>query len=190
MSRKAPDRFEAEVLPHLDLVYRVAFKLTGNAHAADDLAQDTMLSAFRALNRFEAREYGIRPWLLKILYNRFYNRIGRSAREPTIATDMSLGDVAGDATIPLEPIDDVEAIDWDQFDDELKSAVQSLPPSYRSILLLWALGDLSYREIAHIMDCAIGTVMSRIHRARKMLNEALAGYSTQEGWDRRAGKPK
>jgi RNA polymerase sigma-70 factor (ECF subfamily) len=190
MSRKAPDRFEDVVLPHLDLVYRVAFKLTGDAHSADDLTQDAMLSAFRAFELFEAREYGARPWLLKILYNRFYNRIGRGVREPTIAADMSLGDAADDAPTILEPIETVEAVDWEMFDEELKTAVLSLPPSYRSILLLWALGDLSYREIAHIMGCAIGTVMSRIHRARKMLSETLAGYSTQQGWDRRTGKPE
>jgi RNA polymerase sigma-70 factor (ECF subfamily) len=76
-------------------------------------------------------------------------------------------------------------MDWDQFDDELKAAVQSLAPEYRSVLLLWALGDLSYKEIAQVLDCAMGTVMSRLHRARQQLSRVLDDYAKERGIHRK-----
>ena len=72
-------------------------------------------------------------------------------------------------------------INWDDFDEELKSAVLELAPDYREVMLLWALEELSYKEIAEVCGCAIGTVMSRLYRARQQLGQRLAGYARERG---------
>lgn len=181
MSEQAARQFNELVLPHLDLVYRIAFKLAGSAHEADDLVQETFLRAYRGFGQFELREYGAKPWLLKILHNAFFTRRGQQARAPSLMEDLSLDDFA--AELEGKPLDTLAPgqMDWENFDDELKGAVESLAPEYRSVLLLWALGDLSYKEIAQVLGCALGTVMSRLYRARVQLSQVLAEYAIQRG---------
>lgn len=182
MSKKKITReYERVVLCHLDLVYRMAFKLSGSPHEAEDLVQETFLRAHRAFDRFELREYGARPWLLRILHNVFYTRCGSAAKTPTLTDDLSLDDIAAELEhAPLHSMQTGE-VDWDQFDEELKAAVMTLPPEYRSVLLLWALGDLSYKEIAMVLGCALGTVMSRLFRARQQLGESLGHFAAKRG---------
>jgi len=176
-----PDRFEDVILCHAELAYRLALRLTGSAHEAEDLVQDTFLRAYRAFDRFELREYGAKPWLLKILHHVFCTRWGRAAREPTLLQDVDFDDFA--AELEREPLPQLAAgqIDWDGFDEELKTAVGRLPPEYRSVLLLWALGELTYKEISTVLGCAMGTVMSRLYRARQMLGQSLAEYAKGRG---------
>lgn len=180
-----PRKFEEVVLCHLDVVYRIAVRLSGDSHEAEDLVQETFLRAHRAFDRFELRQYGAKPWLLKILHNVFYSRRGQAAKYPTLLEDISLDDFA--AELERDPPSSIAdgKMDWDQFDDELKAAVQSLAPEYRSVLLLWALGDLSYKEIAQVLDCAMGTVMSRLHRARQQLSRVLDDYAKERGIHRK-----
>lgn len=178
----ASDReFQDLVLCHTDLVYRIAVKLTGSAIEAEDLVQETFLRAYRSFDRFELREYGAKPWLLKILHNVFFTSRGRAAKSPSLMDDLSFDDFA--AEIEREPFPTFlpGQMDWEYFDDELKHAVESLAPDYKSVLLLWALGDLSYKEIAHVLGCALGTVMSRLYRARQQLGRHLADYAAQRG---------
>ena len=177
-SLEASGQFEELVLCHFDLVYRLALKLTRNPHEAEDLGQETFLKAHRAFGGFELRGYGAKPWLLKILHNVYLTRRGQASRTPTLMDDLSLDDLA--AELESEPLPTFEggAMDWENFDDELKAAVEGLAPDYRSVLLLWALGDLSYKEIAEVLDCALGTVMSRLYRARHQLGESLAAYAS------------
>ncbi len=187
MSAKISRQFEEVVLCHLDLVYRMAMKLSGDPHEAEDLVQETFLRAHKAFARFELREYGAKPWLLRILHNVFYTRCGRASKAPTLLEDLSLDDIA--AELEQRPLRSFTPgdVDWEQFDEELKTAVLSLSPEYRSVIVLWALGDLSYKEIAKALGCALGTVMSRLYRARQHLGEALGGYAS----DRRFGvKPE
>lgn len=178
---REPRKFEEVVLCHLDVVYRIAVRLSGDTHEAEDLVQETFLRAHRAFDRFELRQYGAKPWLLKILHNVFYSRRGKAARSPLLLDDISLDDFA--AELERDPPSSVAEgeMDWDQFDDELKTAVQSLAPEYRSVLLLWALGDMSYKEISQALGCAMGTVMSRLHRARQQLGRALGDYAKERG---------
>jgi RNA polymerase sigma-70 factor, ECF subfamily len=177
----AARRFNELALPHLDVVYRVALKLSGRASEADDLVQETFLRAYRSFRTFELRDYGAKPWLLKILHNVFFTRRGQQQRAPALLDDVGVEDVA--AAVELEPTGPLGLgeMNWEGFDDELKHAVEKLAPEYRSVLTLWALGDLSYKEIADVLDIALGTVMSRLYRARKQLTETLKEYAVKRG---------
>ena len=172
-------RFEELALPHLDSVHRMARVLASDAAEADDLVQEAYVRAFRAFRRFELREYGARPWLLRILHNVFYTMKGRQRREPTLLDDVDFDHFSEElAEAASEPLfaDDV---DWDRFDDEVKRAVVQLQPEYRSVLLLWALEGLTYKEIACVCQCALGTVMSRLYRARQLAGRELREYAHQ-----------
>ncbi len=170
-------RFEAVALPHLDSVHRMARILISDHSAADDLVQETFTRAFKAFDRFELREYGPRPWLLRILYNVFYTVKGKQRREPTLLNDVDFDNFADELNEPELSPASAENINWDQFDEELKVAVARLRPEYRGVLLLWAIEGLSYKEIARVCDCALGTVMSRLYRARQLLGRWLNDYA-------------
>jgi RNA polymerase sigma-70 factor (ECF subfamily) len=174
-------RFEVHVLCHLDLVYRVARRLTGDQHEAEDLVQETYLLAHRSFAEFELRAHGAKAWLLKILHNVWVNRLRSDARAPTLTADLSLDDFAAELAHDGLSAMGPGPIDWDGFDEDLKWAIEDLLPEYRSVLLLWALGDLSYKEIGDVVGCAVGTVMSRLHRARQKLSEALGEYARNRG---------
>lgn len=178
-------RFEQQVLCHLDLVFRIARTLTQDPTSAEDLVQETFLRAYRSFGEFELRSHGAKAWLLKILHNVFVTQLGSAGRSPTLVSDLTLEDFAEELSHDPLPSLVPGQIDWEGFDDELKHAVEDLPMEYRSVILLWALGDLTYKEIADISGCAIGTVMSRLHRARQKLGEALGEYAKARGLGRR-----
>ncbi len=165
--------FETLALQHLDAVYRMALQLVRNPDEAADLVQETYLKALRAAGRFEERGGGIRPWLFKILHNIFYSRVGRGAG-PLALDDLDR--ISDGAPGPGEPGPgrDLASLDWEHVDERLKAAVDRLRPEYRTALLLWAVEGLKYRQIAEIQEIPIGTVMSRLHRARSILAEQLS----------------
>ncbi len=164
--------FEALALPHLETLYRVARRLTRSDHEAEDLVQETYLKALRAFGRYEARACGIRPWLLRILNNAFLNRQARDRTAPR-ATEQQVLDQRPDE--PLPPPE----LDYEQLDGEVKGALDALSPEFRMVLLLWATDELSYQEIAEILDVPIGTVMSRLHRARQQVIGRLREYARE-----------
>ena len=177
MASRLTERFETVALQHVDVVYRMAFRLGGSSTEAEDLVQETFLRAFRAFGDFELRAYGAKPWLLKILHNVFYTRRNQERRQPTLLDDVDFDQFSSElACEPLEALAD-GAVNWELFDEELKEAVEGLPPEYRSVLLLWALEELSYREIALVCECPIGTVMSRLYRARQQVGRRLSEYA-------------
>ncbi|MEL6797278.1 MAG: sigma-70 family RNA polymerase sigma factor [Planctomycetota bacterium] len=170
------DEFEAEALSHLDAVYRIAYHLTRNESRAQDLVQDVYLRAIKsaAKNGFEAKGGGMRPWLFAIAHNTFYSTIKRENRAPT-----AVGEFHGDASnepLPDEPPPawDGASFDWEHVDGRLRDAVEDLKDEYKQVLLMWGVQGLKYREIAEVLDVPIGTVMSRLHRARKLVAEHLA----------------
>lgn len=177
-------RFQEIALPHLDAVYRLARVLAGNDAEADDLTQETFTLAFRAFDRFELREYGARPWLLRILHNVFFSRMSKRRREPTLLDDVDFDHFADELEEAAEPVS-ADNVNWDLFDAELKQAVGELRPEHREVLLLWAFEGLSYKEIADVCGCALGTVMSRLYRARQRLIPSLREYARE--WNLRIG---
>ncbi len=171
-------RFEAVAIPHLDAVHRMACTLARNRADADDLVQETFVRAFRAFGRFELRAYGARPWLLKILHNVFYTTKGRRRRE-LLLEDVDFDRFADVSNGNGAKVASAETVNWDDFDEELKVAVGQLQPEYRVALLLWSIEGLSYKEIAEVCDCALGTVMSRLYRARQVLGKQLRDYAQE-----------
>lgn len=164
----------------MDAVYRMAYHLARHPDEAADLVQETYLRALRGAKTFELRENGIRPWLFKILHNIFYTRIAQQRRQPN-STDQMQRD-AVDESIPEEaPAWDLASLDWEYVDDRLKHAIEALPEHYREVLLLWAVEGLKYREIAEVLGVPLGTVMSRLYRARAILTQQLADLAQEQG---------
>lgn len=172
--------FEKLALEQLDAVYRMAFQLTRNPDSASDLVQDVFLRALKpsAVARFEDRgdetgAGGIRSWLFTICHNVFYSQTKRAGKAPVAVGEFF--DEQSTEALPDEPAPawDLASFDWEQVDSRLKDAIDDLRPDYREVLLLWGIEGLKYREIAEIVGTPIGTVMSRLHRARKVLADQI-----------------
>jgi RNA polymerase sigma-70 factor (ECF subfamily) len=174
------EAFRQLALAEMDAVYRMAMHLARDPNDAADLVQETYLKAFKAEASFELRDAGIRPWLFKILHNTFYTKVGKAKREPTIADDLAPQSVDSELDAP-PPAWDLEHLDWEQVDDRLKRAIENLPDHYREVLLLWAVEGLKYREVAEVLGVALGTVMSRLYRARSLLSKELGELAAEHG---------
>lgn len=174
-----PD-FRNLAVAELDAVYRMAFHLARHPDEASDLVQETFLRAFKAEHTFELREQGIRPWLFKILHNAFYTRLDKKRREPTLVDDLRHEAAPSELDHPA-PCWDLSSLDWEHTDERLKHAIAELPVHYREVLLLWAVEGLKYKEVAQVLDVALGTVMSRLYRARAILSENLAELAAELG---------
>jgi RNA polymerase sigma-70 factor (ECF subfamily) len=171
--------FEEEAVPHLETVFRVAVRLTRNEHEAEDLVQETYLKAYKAFDRFEMHSFGVRPWLLRILHNTFLNRLAREKRAPKATDQQTLQQVHSDPE-PGHGFLGPPELDYEQLDGEVKQAIDRLAPEFRMVLLLWATSEFSYQEIADILEVPIGTVMSRLHRARQQLMRDLDDYAREQ----------
>ena len=197
--KPSSEQFEKLALDQLDTLYRVANRLTRDPERAGDLVQETYLRAFRSRDGFDLKEHGMRPWLLRILRNLHLSRVDREKRQPVpVDGDMldslnAAGNAAGspddesDASTPLTEADLAAGgfaalgLNPDELDERLKKALEDLQEEYQMVLLLWAVEDLSYKEIAEVLEVPIGTVMSRLHRARQKLSTQLRRYALEEG---------
>lgn len=155
----------------------MALQLARHPDDASDLVQETYLKAIRASERFEETGGGIRPWLFKILHNVFYTSVSRDR-----PTRLESDDLPASANLPDQPPPawDLSSLNWDHVDQRLKTAIESLKPEYRTVLLLWGVEGLKYREIAEIQSVPIGTVMSRLHRARAILEHELSALAEEK----------
>ncbi len=175
------EEFETLALKHMESVYRMALQLTRHPDEASDLVQETYLKALPASARFEEQGGGIRPWLFKILHNAFYTKVAKEARGP-MSVEAFLGE-ASDVTPPEEPEPawDLASLDWEHVDGRMRNAIDALRPEYREVLLLWGVEGMKYREIALVVGVPIGTVMSRLHRARSILARQLTTLAEDAG---------
>ncbi len=171
-------QFETLALAELDTLYRMARRLTHDVGRADDLVQETFVRALRSREGFNLQEYGIKPWLLRIMFNLHLNRAEREKHQPTAVPEQALQAAAGFTDPVGFPID---LTNFQAMDQQLVHALEDLPEDYRAVLLLWAVEDFSYKEIATTLEIPIGTVMSRLHRARQRLIQQLRPYAIQEG---------
>ena len=177
------EEFERLALAEIDALYRMARRLTRDPSRADDLVQETYARALRSRDGFELQQFGIKPWLLRIMYNLHLNRAQREKRQPTAVADDTLDGLSGDSDDAGEQLP-IDPSSFQAMDEQLVRALGELPADYRAIILLWAVEELSYKEIAAALDIPIGTVMSRLHRARHRLAEQLRQHAVREGFIR------
>lgn len=178
---QAREEFDNDVLPYMETMYANALRLTRTRADAEDLVQDTVLRAFRFFDRFE-RGTNLKAWLLRIQYNTFVNRYRRSAKERDIKESMSL-QPAGEDVVSRDALraltDPVGNALRPLIAGELEAALAALPDDHRTVVVLADVEELSYKEIAEVLGCPIGTVMSRLHRARRTLRTRLLEHAHQ-----------
>jgi RNA polymerase sigma-70 factor (ECF subfamily) len=161
-------RFESQVLPHLDAAYNLARWLTGNDHDAQDVVQEAVLRALRYFASF--RGDNGRPWLLQIVRHTCYAWMKRNRPSEVVALDDDEDIEAPHGGFAEEPYQALQRADERA---QVNEALARLPVVFREVLVLREMEDLSYREIASIADVPVGTVMSRLARARAMIRGAL-----------------
>jgi RNA polymerase sigma-70 factor (ECF subfamily) len=165
-------RFENTMMPHLDAAYNLARWLTGDPNDAEDVAQESSLRALRFMDSFRGGDP--RAWLLRIVRNTAYSFIRKRRGEPESTADLPEMTMTSSTAHP-------EAIALRNLDAEaVRKELEGLPTDFREILILREMEGLAYRKIAEIMDVPIGTVMSRLARARKELRGRLATFMDVE----------
>lgn len=170
-------RFQLEALPHLDALYRTAFRLARNTDNANDLLQETMLRGFRFFHQFSSGT-NCRAWLMTILYNVFRNAYPRAIREQVAASAEEFERRADTDSVYESASSSPEQIVLDSlFHDEVEQALEALSEEFRTVLLMVDVGELSYEEVARMLEMPIGTVKSRVSRARASMRCQLAGFA-------------
>jgi RNA polymerase sigma-70 factor, ECF subfamily len=181
IKRNQRREFEKQALRHLDALYFTALRFAHNKRDADDLVQETLLSALSKWEQFR-KGTNCRAWLVRILINNSINEYRKVNREREWI-DRDAG-VFGPAQSRLEE-DPEGAILERLIGDEVARAVSGLPDEFREVVILADLQGYHYREIAEQLSCPLGTVMSRLHRARRLLERSLRGYARERGILRR-----
>ena len=177
-------RFERDAMPFLDQLYGAAMRMTRNPTDAEDLVQETYLKAFAAFDSFQEGT-NLRAWLFRILTNTYINQYRRKQRQPYQAsadelTDWQLNDAQERITSAPRSAE-AEALDR-LADSDVVEALAAIPEDFRLAVYLADVEGFSYKEIAEIMDTPVGTVMSRLHRGRKLLRESLRDYAIERGF--------
>ncbi len=178
--------FHEEAMPHADALFGAAMRLTRSQRDAEDLVQDTLLKAYTNFSRYKPGT-NCKAWLFKIQTNTFINRYRKRQRERVFLIDEDDGRPLAER-IESRPESEYEYRDETSdesverlFGDEVGRALQAVPVDFRVAVLLADVYDFSYKECAEIMECPIGTVMSRLYRGRRLLRAQLAEYATEQG---------
>ncbi len=175
------ERFNKVMVPHMDILYNYGLYLTGDREAANDLLQETYLKAFRFFEKFEPGT-NAKAWLYRIMRNTFINEYRRVKRLPDLVQyDEQI------SAYQMLPRDEEKTelrkqINGELFEDEIASAIASLPEKFKSVIVLRDVEDLPYEEIADALEIPVGTVRSRLHRARAILFAKLRDYATAKGY--------
>lgn len=175
--------FETEALPHMSALYSFAVRLTRDRDDAADLVQETYLKAFRFFDKFE-RGTNCKAWLFRILKNSYINRFRKTSKAPdTVEYDAieEFYETIRDSSVETSVLE--EQVFDNALDDEVAKAIESLPEEFRTVIILCDIESFTYEEIAEFIDCPIGTVRSRLHRARKLLAGSLAEYARKRGFE-------
>jgi len=177
------EAFEQEALPHMDALYRAAHRLSKNSTDAEDLVQEAFVKAYRYWDKYESGS-NCRAWLYRIMTNVFINQYRSQARSPMVA---NLGDVDDRFLFGRMAVEDTSSNPEQElfskvFGEDVDRAIENLPYDYRLVVILTFMEGFSYRQIAEITGLNLGTVKSRLHRGRKLLQKQLWEYATRNGY--------
>ncbi len=181
-AKQKNEMFNAEFFPHLNAMYNFAYRLTFNQDDANDLVQDTYLKSYRFINSFK-RGTNAKAWLFRILKNSFINDFRKKAKQPAkvdyneVESYYNSEKVGANLTTDLR----IETVRH-MMGDEITNALNTLAVDFRTIIILCDLEGFTYDEMAKILDIPIGTVRSRLHRARNLLKEKLQKYASSMGY--------
>ncbi|MBP6385762.1 MAG: sigma-70 family RNA polymerase sigma factor [Pseudarcicella sp.] len=175
--------FDDEFMPHINAMYNFAFRLTNDEEDANDLVQDTFLKAFRFIKSFE-KGTNAKAWLFRILKNSFINDFRKKTKEPSKVDYQEIestynsdedAETTGTTDLRAESVQDM-------IGDEIANALNQLQVDFRTVIILCDIEGFTYEEMAKILDIPIGTVRSRLHRARMLLKEKLKDYAKTMGY--------
>jgi RNA polymerase sigma-70 factor, ECF subfamily len=174
--------FDEEAVPHMKLLYNYALRMTGDQLDADDLLQDTYMRAFRFFHKFE-KGTNCKAWLFRIMKNCYINKYRKHKKEPAKVDYEDVQNFYDSIRAEVVDPNDLEhQVFSNLLDDDLMNALNSLQDDYKTVVILCDLEGLSYEEIAEFLDCPIGTVRSRLHRGRKILQKKLTDYARTRGY--------
>jgi RNA polymerase sigma-70 factor, ECF subfamily len=182
-AKRRRQAFEREALPHLDALHGMALRLTRDERQADDLVQDSLVKAYRFFHRFEEGS-NIKAWLFKVLVNTFYNTVRKEKNQHRLELEAEV-DSHYDRFLSASTMSGQnaeEVLHEKLVMEKLRAEVEKLPPEFRDAVLLCDLHDFSYKEIADIVGCPVGTVMSRLYRGRRILQKRLYQYALEQGY--------
>lgn len=182
IKKQRDEIFEKEFLPQMDALYNFAFHLTYNEDDANDLVQETFLKSYRFIDSYQ-QGTNAKAWLFKILKNGFINDYRRKSKRPMqVDFDPMVNYSDTDEDSSVQIVDLRQEMFQGLVGDEVTRALNDLPVDFRTVILLCDIEEFSYEEIAKIIDIPIGTVRSRLHRARNLLKEKLREYAMKEGY--------
>lgn len=181
-SEQQLSEFEKIALPHRNLLYNYALRLTGDYDDADDLLQETYLKAFRFFDKFEVGT-NVKAWLYRIMKNSFINEYRRNVKEPEKVDYEDVQNFYENIKATEVKNEHYEEdVYSNMLDDKVHDALNSLPEDFKTVIILSDIEGYTYDEIADFVDIPVGTVRSRLHRARKMLYAQLSDYAKELGY--------
>nr|WP_246126173.1 sigma-70 family RNA polymerase sigma factor [Nesterenkonia populi] len=183
-------RFERDAMQYVDQLYSAAMRMTRNPQDAEDLVQEAYTKAYSAFHQYKPGT-NLKAWLYRILTNTYINIYRKRQRQPHQANTDTVEDwqMAQAAEHTSSGLRSAEAEALDHLpDSDVKEALQQIPEEFRLAVYFSDVEGFAYKEIAQIMDIPIGTVMSRLHRGRKLLRSLLADYARERGFNRGEGK--
>lgn len=175
--------FQSEAIPHMDILYNYALRLTGNTEDASDLLQETFLKAYRFWDKFE-QGTNCRAWLFRIMRNSYINRYRKAVKTPEHVDYDEIKEFYNTIREQSSDANDLsERLYGQLLDDQVATAITDLPEEFRTVVILCDIEGFTYEEAAEFVDCPIGTIRSRLHRGRKLLRDKLFKYAHERGYE-------
>ncbi len=180
--RKKQQDFNEEIIPHMDVLYNFALRLTTDPIDAEDLVQDTIVKAYRFFSSYE-KGTNAKAWLFRILKNSFINNYRKTSKRPQEVDYDEVESYYETVRAERTETSDLERLMFRELmDDDLSKALSRLPEDFRTVVLLCDVEGYTYEEIANMLDVPIGTIRSRLHRGRNLLKTELIDYARKRGY--------